>query len=88
MLVNGKNFTCFTVFSKHYHSLGQQVEKSGTVAIILFLFLLLFHQLCELMCQYEHLLPKKKVKLELNILCENDTMTTGEDNFFQNTITP
>ncbi len=37
VLVNGKNFTCFTVFSKHYHSLGQQAEKSGTVAIIIFL---------------------------------------------------
>jgi hypothetical protein len=72
VLQNGKKFTCSTIFSKHYHSLGQQVEKSWIVAIILFFYFLKFHQL--LMCDYEHLLQKKKKKIELNILCETNTI--------------
>ncbi len=60
VLVNGKKFTCFTIFSKHYHSLGQQVEKSGTVAIILFFYFLKFHELSELTCEYEHRMQKNK----------------------------
>jgi hypothetical protein len=50
-----------------YQGVTQQLSFS-------LIFLFSFHKLCELLCEYEHLLKQKKI--DLDFLCWNGTMTS------------
>jgi len=51
-----------------------KVQKNKTTITIIILFFQI-NELCELMCEYEHLLEHKS--FDLDFLCGNDIMTIG-----------
>ncbi len=70
-IINGGEY----IFSQHYPPKFQRQKRVGQQLPFFIFNLLQFHELCEFMCEYEHLLEHKK--FDLDFLCGNGTITNG-----------